>query len=1252
MRAKALEGTVVFVDISGFTKMSERLARHGRVGAEEVTDVVGFVFRRLLATAYANGGGLIKFGGDALLLWFAGEEHASDGVAAAIGMRQTLKEMGPIDTTAGKVRLRMSVGVHSGTFNFFLVGDRHRELLLTGPAATRVVTMEGTADAGEVVVSPETAALIPRELLSTAKGEGTLLRRNLRLAVDDAGAFEPKPQSVPEAVDLAVGIPRALREVVESGQSDPEHRRVTIGFIHYDGMDEMVENMPLEEVAAAIDGLVSAAEAACESQGVTFLGTDVDKDGGKIILVAGAPTAAGDDEARMLAALRQVQATDLQIPIRAGVNTGPVFAGDVGPSYRRTYTVMGDAVNLAARVMAKAESGQILAAQAVLDASSVLFETEELEPFLVKGKTLPVYASVIGQPRGAKEIEDHRELPLIGRDFETAILQRAVRSALAGDGSLIEVVGPPGVGKTRLHAELRAISSEMRQIAASCDLYSSSTPYGVARSVMLGALGLDSTADRDTIVSRLMQAIWNSAPNLTTWVPLLGVPLDLELPTNPEVDQLGQEFRRTKLNEAVSELFVGLLREPTLIALEDTHWMDDSSSDLFRHLAREVASRPWLISLTRRDEPTGFHAPTSAATVSLRPDWLSEDQVVELLVAATDDAPLRPHEMSILAQRSGGNPLFLQELLRATRRAGTTEGLPDTVEAMVTAQIDRMSQYDRRVLRHASVLGMRFRPALVEELLEDPSPIHESVWRRLGEFLERDGEDFFRFRHALMRDAAYEGLAYKRRRQLHERAGEAIERRRSGPEENLDILALHFFHAQAFEKSWEYSRAAARSAEAAFTIVEATEHLERALRAARRMETLDGASLAEVFEALGDLRERMGQYPEAADAYTAARRILSDDDVALARLCFKHSMLEERNGSLPQALRWLTRGLNPLTERTDLPASRERARLTSSYGTVRMTQGRRPEAVEWLKKAIAEAEASGEREALAHALFILDLTLIDMGRPDEGAVYSDRAMELYVELGKLGPQASIFNNRGHRQWIQGNWDKAVEYYDKARQLRLRLGDAVDAATGTHNIAEVLSDQGRLDEAREMFEESLRVWRAADFGVGVAYATSSLGRVASRSGDFERAAELYEAARDQFQGMGADAELIDTDARIAEALVFRHKPEEAIELTTDALRRATAHDAAQQPMILRIRGYAHAQQGEWDEADADFAQSVEIARARQARYELALTLDAIAHVAESRGHSAKAERAEANEIFRSLDTVTVPRVPLGPSAVAV
>ena len=687
----------------------------------------------------------------------------------------------------------------------------------------------------------------------------------------------------------------------------PVHHRV----------DEMVAARPAEEVADALEALVSAAQAACEGRGVTFLGTDVDRDGGKLILVAGAPTASPDDEARMLAALRELQAAQLSIPIRVGVNTGPVFAGDIGPSYRRTYTVMGDAVNLAARVMGKAEPGQILASQSVLDACSVTFETTELDPFMVKGKTLPVYASVIGRPLGAKSAGGERELPMVGREFETGILQRAVRAALQGDGSIVEIVGPPGIGKTRMLAAMREVGSEMRLLSASCDLYSASTPYAALRPLLLQALEVDPDASREAIVSRLMQVVWSSAPELSTWLPLLGVPLDLDMPTNPDVEQLGQEFRRAKLNEVVTKLLSRILSGATLIAIEDAHWMDEPSGDLLLQLCREVAGRAWLIGVTRRNEASGFAAPAGAATVSLHLDTLAEEKVVELLIAATEDSPLRPHEMSILARRSGGNPLFLQELLSATRVAGTTEGLPDTVEAMVTAQIDQLASHDRRLLRVASVLGLRFSPALVEQLLDEPATAGAAAWGRLGEFVAQDGDGFHRFRHALMRDAAYEGLAYRRRRDLHLRAGETIERQRATDDADIDLLALHFFHARANERAWRYSRAAATAAETKFAIVDAAEHLERALQSARGIDELADAEVADALEKLGDLRERMGQYPDARNAYGRARRLRVDDAIGLARLCMKQATVADRVGSYPQALGWLRRGINLVSGNDD-----------------------------------------------------------------------------------------------------------------------------------------------------------------------------------------------------------------------------------------------------------------------------------------------------------------------------------------------
>ncbi|HEV8057048.1 MAG TPA: adenylate/guanylate cyclase domain-containing protein, partial [Actinomycetota bacterium] len=173
---RTLEGSMVFVDISGFTKMSERLARHGKVGAEEVTEVLGAVFAKLLAVAYGEDGSLLKFGGDALLIWFSGTGHAARAATAAHGMRGTLRSVGRLDTTAGKVVLRMSVGVNSGTFHFFLVGESHREFMVTGPAASRTVDMESTATAGEILLSRDTAAALPSNVLGQPKGEGILLR--------------------------------------------------------------------------------------------------------------------------------------------------------------------------------------------------------------------------------------------------------------------------------------------------------------------------------------------------------------------------------------------------------------------------------------------------------------------------------------------------------------------------------------------------------------------------------------------------------------------------------------------------------------------------------------------------------------------------------------------------------------------------------------------------------------------------------------------------------------------------------------------------------------------------------------------------------------------------------------------------------------------------------------------------------------------------------------------------------------------
>src|SRR5262245_15454093 len=183
---REVDGTVAFIDISGFTAMSEKLSSRGKAGAEEVTEVMNATFAALLGVAYAQGGGLLKFGGDALLLLYEGPENAGRAARAAFEMRRTLRAIGRPRTSAGAIQLKMHAGLHAGHFNFFLVGDSHRELLVTGPAASRTVEMEAASEAGEILLSPEAAALIAADALGEEKGGGRLLRS----APDAHGAVE------------------------------------------------------------------------------------------------------------------------------------------------------------------------------------------------------------------------------------------------------------------------------------------------------------------------------------------------------------------------------------------------------------------------------------------------------------------------------------------------------------------------------------------------------------------------------------------------------------------------------------------------------------------------------------------------------------------------------------------------------------------------------------------------------------------------------------------------------------------------------------------------------------------------------------------------------------------------------------------------------------------------------------------------------------------------------------------------------
>jgi class 3 adenylate cyclase/tetratricopeptide (TPR) repeat protein len=1246
-RHRQVEGTLVFADVSGFTQLTEQLTRKGKIGGEEMNDLLGECFTELLDVAYRYGGGVVKWGGDAVLLLFHGDGHTARACRAAHEMQRTMRTAGRLRTSSGPVTLRMSLGVHSGTFELFLVGDLHRELVIAGPAATTTVRMEALAEAGEIALSRDAAAELDPACLGETRGPAVLLAR-----APEAEEHPAPPVGDVSAIAFELLVPIDIREHLLADESEPEHRPLTTAFVHFGGLDEAMAQRGPAAVADDLEELLGSVQRIARLHGVTFFDTDAAENGGKILLIAGAPRSSGNDEERMLRAVGTIMAAGGPLPLRIGVNWGRTFVADFGPPYRRTYSVKGDAVNLAARLMARAEPGQILVAADVLDRSRARFDVEAVEPFRAKGKTEPVQAFVLGRPLGTAGVD--RDLPpLVGREQELATLMGGLESLRLSSGSIFEVVGEPGLGKSRLLEELRSYASEIPALSVECDEYASSTAYGAVRSLLRDLLGMSGDESGAEVEAALRICVDSTAPHLASWIPLLGTVMGHDLADTPESAPLDEQFRRERLHEVTAELLGLLVAGPAMLVFEDAHWMDEASANLLAHVAGQLELRPWMVVTTRREQESGFHAPdgSGAVRIELRP--LDAEQASALLHASSEESPLLPHEIEALAERSGGNPLFLTELLTAAREAGGVDALPDSVESLLMSQIDRLSPSDRRLLRSAAVIGQVFSADLLGEVIE--ATLSDPELDRLSDFVvdHDDGDRHFRFRHALVRDAAYEGLSFRRRRALHGSVGEAIERRVTGEAgDEAGVLSLHFFHAGDLDRAWRYSRVAGDRAKRVYANAEAADFYERALAASshRSRDRVGATEVAAVSESLGDVRVRLGDFESAGEAYRSSRRQQPSDPVEAARLMLKQALVPWRLGRYPQALRWLTRAIGVLEGQSSTEAVRERARLYAWKGVIRQKQGHPKEAIEWCRRAIDDAEPSGADDALAQAYYILDWAYAALGRFDE-AVYSPRALAIYEELGDLVRQGSILNNQGAIAFYRGRWSDSIDFYERAQEVWERAGDRWSAAFAVVNRAEVLLDQGRLDEAEPLMRSSLRIARASRSGSRIAEVLRYYGRLLGRSGRYGEARELLEEARSEFERAREHGEVLLTDARAAELLAFEGRAEEALSLTGTTLDRAKTVEGifVLVPLLHRIRGISLVQLGRFDEARDSIVDSVVHARAESADYEVALGLDSLVTLGLLDGELAEEAERERDGIFGRLGVVSAPGIPLPVSA---
>ena len=642
---------------------------------------------------------------------------------------------------------------------------------------------------------------------------------------------------------LVVSEPARPSGATPTGQriAEPagERRHVTVMFCDLVGSTSISASLDAEDWRDLVGEYLDAATTA-----VTEMGGHIAKKlGDGLMALFGLPVAQENDAERAARAALSIQRALADINrknadsgkpalnARIGIETGPVVVDAAGEIY-------GDAPNTAARVQALAEPDTVMVTARVQRQIAGLFVTEERGTHDLKGVPEPVTLFRLVRASGGGRRAGQRHLtPLIGREEEIAVLMRRWERARQGDGQLVLIVGEPGLGKSRLveefHARLRDVPHTWAEW--SCSQLLQNTPlHPIADWGHQRFGGADVPAEKrlGDLENLLGLVKLDPGENAALLAPLLDIPLPPEraLALPPE------ELRRRQLAALTSLVIAGARAQPAVLALEDVHWSDPTTLDLLRGIAERGALAPLFVLITARPEfrpPWGMRSHHS--TISLAP--LDRAQVRNMVGELAVRHALPKEVIDRVTERTGGVPLFVEELTRLLLERGEQgdiQAIPPTLQQSLMARLDRLGPA-REVGQIGAVIGRDFPYALLRAVAGmDDTPLQAALDQLadadilLVQSLPPDAD--YRFKHALIQDAAYENLLKSRRQVLHRRVGETLRDKFAGTvNTEPELLAHHFTQAGMTETAIEWwGKAGQRSLERS-ALVEAAAQFTRAL---------------------------------------------------------------------------------------------------------------------------------------------------------------------------------------------------------------------------------------------------------------------------------------------------------------------------------------------------------------------------------------------------------------------------------------
>jgi len=975
--------------------------------------------------------------------------------------------------------------------------------------------------------------------------------------------FSPVSDYIPKEYAIKLNKARSAGTMVG------ERRIVTMLFCDVKGSTAAAEQLDPEDWAEIMNGVFEYMIRPVYE----YEGTVARLMGDAILAFFGAPIAHEDDPQRaILAGLEivdgfgpyQQQIRDkwkVEIEVRIGLNTGLVMVGAVGSDLQMEYTALGDAINLAARMEQTAQPGTVQVSEHTYKLTAPLFEWESLGEVEVKGKTdpIPTYRPLWqkaspGRLRGIEGLET----PLIGRTAEFEQLSTALENLREKRGGILFIIGEAGLGKSRLIREARiqeeaGSGTSPKWFERSATSYETSQAYGLAKGLLRQMFELEEGALSEQIRERL-QAWGESAlppekreETISSLARLFGSGDKDEVSVHLE----GEAFQR-QMFAGMRAFFQSQFESTSaVIVLDDLHWADAASASLVEHLFQLTDHLPILFLCATRPEREGTgwdlriaaerDYPHRYVEIELHPlSAVDGDSLVDSLLTVSD---LPEKLRATISRRAEGNPFFVEEIVRTLIDDGIVRreddhwfverqvddlNIPDNVQALLTARMDRLETEAREVLQLASVIGRSFYFRVLRQVCDTETALDQqlAVLQRVQMIMEaaRIPELEYAFRHALTQETAYRSILRRQRRKFHHEVGEAIEELFS---EDLDeyapVLAHHFEQAEDDIRAMRYYTLAGDEAFDLFATAEAIEHYACAFDIAQRRAESGEASatqdLEHIVTRLGRAYELASRFEKALAHYEEVEKWgQNHDDPQLAL-----------KGLLGQAvLRSTATKLHdpelaaPLLERALASAQAlDDVRAESKAMWIKMNLLRLQSDNEGARQAgeasLALAEKHDLRERKAYALHDLGYVYDEIGEVEKAIQAYESAEALWREFNNQPMVADGLSARVPSKYIFGKFDEAIAAANEAHRISRSIGNLWGEAFSMMMVGFVYRDLGKTAQALEAAETSMRVGVQAGFGMTTAFASPQIALVLSDLGEYERGLARLKELQEQTAG---------------------------------------------------------------------------------------------------------------------------------------